>query len=366
MHARTRSRVLVAEEESCSGSDTCDTRSKIKLRNIARYFNKAAVGLTKDLARTVKSHQTNMMKIILGKLNDHIDEIAACWPTASDLELYMAFKKNNADTDDTVSALVELDFKESIKKEAASIRSPWSEDKPKSRQTKEVKKRSCGSFIEKPDDVDSDVWSNWSEARRISYLLREENPNTYYYRNLQLGETQKQGRWSEGEKELFLERLREMRESGVAEGLWGIFSMAIPGRVGYQCSNFYRKLIQEGDLTDPSYSIDEEGCLRYRNRTSYAKSANVKAKGKKPVPLSRYDTLAKENPLKGCIDLITGSQMMVPVISPDGNVLDYNTWMKILSDSKIDPFTSNPVGKRQLVILTTSNINEYRDLIRNM
>lgn len=38
------------------------------------------------------------------------------------------------------------------------------------------------------------------------------------------------------EKKLFFDRMKEV---GV-NGQWGIFSMAIPGRVGYQCSNFYR------------------------------------------------------------------------------------------------------------------------------
>jgi hypothetical protein len=38
------------------------------------------------------------------------------------------------------------------------------------------------------------------------------------------------------ERALFFKRVEEI---GV-NGQWGIFSMIIPGRVGYQCSNFYR------------------------------------------------------------------------------------------------------------------------------
>ncbi len=38
------------------------------------------------------------------------------------------------------------------------------------------------------------------------------------------------------ERALFFQRVEEI---GV-NGQWGIFSMVIPGRVGYQCSNFYR------------------------------------------------------------------------------------------------------------------------------
>jgi hypothetical protein len=40
----------------------------------------------------------------------------------------------------------------------------------------------------------------------------------------------------QAERALFMKRLGEMG----ACGKWGIFSMTIPGRVGYQCSNFYR------------------------------------------------------------------------------------------------------------------------------
>jgi hypothetical protein len=35
--------------------------------------------------------------------------------------------------------------------------------------------------------------------------------------------------------------------------------MAIPGRVGYQCSNFYRHLIEKNIVQDPNYVLDEKG-----------------------------------------------------------------------------------------------------------
>ena len=39
----------------------------------------------------------------------------------------------------------------------------------------------------------------------------------------------------------------------------GIFAMGVSGRVGYQCSNFYRKLVEKGDIKDPNYVIGEDG-----------------------------------------------------------------------------------------------------------
>lgn len=39
--------------------------------------------------------------------------------------------------------------------------------------------------------------------------------------------------------------------------------MKIPGRVGYQCSNFYRLLLETKQITDPNYVLDENGKARY-------------------------------------------------------------------------------------------------------
>jgi hypothetical protein len=34
---------------------------------------------------------------------------------------------------------------------------------------------------------------------------------------------------------------------------WGGFSRAIRGRVGYQCSGFYRALVRTGEIHDPEF-----------------------------------------------------------------------------------------------------------------
>ena len=39
--------------------------------------------------------------------------------------------------------------------------------------------------------------------------------------------------------------------------------MAIPGRVGYQCSNFYRQLLEKHEIIDPNYYIDDKGKAHY-------------------------------------------------------------------------------------------------------
>jgi hypothetical protein len=162
----------------------------------------------------------------------------------------------------------------------------------------------------------------WSEARIRAYKLIQQNPNAYYYRFNAPGEQQRNGRFTpvrhppsrhlegslsqcaccfvfmcmcphvcvyaggQAEHKLFMDRLREVG----ADGQWGIFSMSIPGRVGYQvgrmpvpprssslhgrsparpthpptqCSNYYRQLLERGQVRDPNYYIDDKGKAHY-------------------------------------------------------------------------------------------------------
>ncbi|KAI9249426.1 hypothetical protein BDA99DRAFT_523748 [Phascolomyces articulosus] len=103
------------------------------------------------------------------------------------------------------------------------------------------------------------AYEGWSQARIRAYQMIEQNPNSYYYRFNAPGEEQRKGPWTEEEKRLFFKRLQDVG----ANGQWGMFSTAIPGRVGYQCSNYYRLLIESGQLQDPNYIVDEKGKAHY-------------------------------------------------------------------------------------------------------
>ncbi|KAF1800853.1 Homeodomain-like DNA binding domain-containing transcription factor [Mucor lusitanicus] len=98
-------------------------------------------------------------------------------------------------------------------------------------------------------------FEGWSEARIRSFKMIEKNPNSYYYRFNEPGEEQRRGPWTEDEKKLFIDRLKVMG----TEGQWGLFSKGIPGRVGYQCSNYYRFLIETKQLQDEKYVIASNG-----------------------------------------------------------------------------------------------------------
>lgn len=61
-----------------------------------------------------------------------------------------------------------------------------------------------------------------------------------------------------------MERYQTFRANNWKVGAsWGLFSLALPHKVGYQCSNHYRKLLRQGELKDPSYVFTEDGELKF-------------------------------------------------------------------------------------------------------
>lgn len=94
------------------------------------------------------------------------------------------------------------------------------------------------------DDENDDV-SLWSEAKRQSWASINTNPNAFFYRHCAPGEQKRNGAWDQHEKKLFLETMKVHPPS---QGRWGLFAQHIPGRVGYQCRNFYHRLLESGEI----------------------------------------------------------------------------------------------------------------------
>ena len=94
-----------------------------------------------------------------------------------------------------------------------------------------------------------------SEAQRKAFKNKAAKPDGYYYRFNEPGEAQSNGKWSTAEHKLFMERVKE---KGV-NTKWGIFSKSIPGRVGYQCSNYWRELIKMKWVEDDNYLLENGG-----------------------------------------------------------------------------------------------------------
>jgi len=267
------------------------------------------------------------------------------------------------------------------------------------------------------DDPEA-AFEGWSEARIKAYKLIDVNPNAYYYRFNAPGEEQRTGQWTTAERKLFFDRLKAIG----ADGQWGIFSMAIPGRVGYQCSNFYRQLIVKKEVTDPNYILESNGKIRYlfsgkqagsndskkTPRITFKEKGRSKKRAKRRTddseeessdeeytastgvdwrtttrtrkyseetsnanPENVYSSLDEEtvlNPLPGFIDPITLDEVVQPAISPYGHVMGYANWVRCLNSEgsrNICPISKQPITKRDLVLLTPENIELYRSKIIN-
>ena len=95
----------------------------------------------------------------------------------------------------------------------------------------------------KGDDPDEILF--WSPAKKSAWEARNINPNAFYYRHCDPGVTKRTGAWDEDEKKMFMKAIKVHPPN---QGKWGLFARQIPGRVGYQCRNFYHRLLESGEL----------------------------------------------------------------------------------------------------------------------
>eukprot|EP01084_Bolivina_argentea_P066477 121167_1 len=112
-------------------------------------------------------------------------------------------------------------------------------------------KTRCGRLLLNEALKDVSKMEGWSEARKKAWMTRKTNPNSYFYRFNVPGQPQRNGKWSKEEHKLFMQQV-----AAIGVNLeWGIYSKKIPGRVGYQCSNYWRGLVKDGYVRDPNHKI---------------------------------------------------------------------------------------------------------------
>ena len=407
----------------------------ITVNEIIRYYNDDYDASNEEINKTIHANKQRQIEIRLKQINKVLPELMSKWNAPTPLHYYIAYQEKGMNTEELVLTIEDKDFQKHVDKLAKERIAESKKPKTRSSQLQKQKKaaeqheiqetpdedsydsdddedyqdptapkkpikkkravrtrRQQVCTIECPPEVNPKEWETWSDVHKQSYMVQKENPNTFFYRNLPPGEKQKNGAWTPEEHRLFLKRLHEIREQGIYEGKWGIFSMKIPGRVGYQCANYYRKLLLSGKVHDEYYRKDSDGKLHFKDRQSYKKGAfksENAIKRQKAYPyltstkivsesesedeqtptheVGFYEKMAAQNPFtESHDDFITGEPIKVPAISPDGTVLDYNTWLKILTTTKQDPFTLRHINKRQIVILTKENYDEYKDHIKDM
>lgn len=115
--------------------------------------------------------------------------------------------------------------------------------------------------------ITQEVWDSYSSARRESFMNMFKNPNSFFYRNRPPGDPQKMGGFTSDEEEQFIQRINYFRNDlKVYDKLWGLFAVPLKGRLGYQCMNFYRHLIEIGRLKKIKPKTD--GSKRSKNTVS--------------------------------------------------------------------------------------------------
>jgi hypothetical protein len=352
----------------------------LTLDEIFPYFDQEPNLDDIELETHVRSQKRERCEHTINRINRWLPLISEQWSTATPIEIYVAFLQCCGDPEEMLLSIHNAAFMAQVRLEVNRLRqsrhalpdtpdpSPDVPDVPfearpfRPKKTDVVRSK---NYLPRPKEVPSEIWFQWSEVHQQSYLKGLEHPNAYFYRNCAPGERQKTGSWSSEEKQLFLKRLKEMKQLYPdGQQMWGIFSQAIPGRVGYQCSSFYQTLLDAGEIRkEQRLCTPRKQAVKREDKPA---RSPVFAGVSKIAPLSMYERKAQKNPLKGAIDFVTKAEMEVPAISPDGYVLDYKTWLNIIAEKSEDPFTRNHINKRQLTILTFKNIDQFRDKIKNL
>lgn len=181
-----------------------------------------------------------------------------------------------------------------------------------------------------------------------AFSQMETNPNSYYYRFLPPGVKQRNGKWSDEEHRLFMERYRELG----ANGEWGIFSMKLPGRVGYQCSNYYRSLILKKIIRveDTHYEI-EDGKLHHttgRGRAATSSSSSRKKDGANATQDSSSSSSASSRPVVPAFSVLRRTVDDVPeAASPSPPPASSSSSSSSATSSTISSATSSSASKRR-------------------
>ena len=229
-----------SESDSYSDSDRIQTRSQTKRKLIKPKWTRRRSSLSQQTRPTTRGHPSvrNRKRPRGQSDSDPDDEDYIPFERGTKRRKYNNMKKSKKNTNTNTN----------IK--------PKKNSKAKSKPGEEYKHL-------KLDEAVKDF--KLSPDRQTAWNNRMKSPNEFYYRfnangisrdqknqqRLCLQQPCKTGAFgsTSTEHKLFMQRVKAL---GVNTE-WGIFSKTIPGRVGYKCSSYWRKLITRGDIEDPNY-----------------------------------------------------------------------------------------------------------------
>jgi len=134
-----------------------------------------------------------------------------------------------------------------------------------------------------------------------------------------------------------------------------------------------KKKGKKRSATDLNNDLNDDEPKTKRRRKTHSKDDDkdeaFKISWRKDSAVATDSKENDDNPLPDFIDIMTGTNIILPAISPYGHVLGYSTWCKILSresSKNTCAFTKQPMTRRSLIKLTKQNFNEYKDKIKNL
>jgi len=109
--------------------------------------------------------------------------------------------------------------------------------------------------------IPNNEWNGIIPEKQNIYLEYLADPNAYFFRSTMKCYEKRNFPFSDDEILLFDSRMKYFRNDlGIEQIPWGFFSIAIPGRAGYQCAAYYREsIINKKYKEDIYYPICKNG-----------------------------------------------------------------------------------------------------------
>lgn len=296
------------------------------------------------------------------KVNELYDSLKEAWPEGTAIDFYIALGKGNRTDDQIVELLADPEFIRQVVKESErlGIRKPAAE-------TEDDNSEEIATEGDKEEEFDSETDSDDDD---------DDNDGTTRSRRTAR-------RWTEAETAQFKQVVKDVAE---ANGTWKDIVRHFPGRTKEQCQTLYHRLRSTKELNINFRPRKGANAAGSRGASQRAKDERDRTKSMQNKlrhihglhfiykkmdswvgPMSeKLRCIANSNPVVNYIDQITAQKIVYPAVSPDGYLLDYRTWMKVLSQDPKNPFTRAHMNKRQLEYLTCENINIYLDKIVNL
>lgn len=127
------------------------------------------------------------------------------------------------------------------------------------------------------------AYDRWSMDQQYLWDRVPQDPNAYYYRYPAPGEKLRTSRWTDAELETF----RHMRRTHPTKNTWGLFSMHIMGRTGYQCEELAKSLKKRQAL--PSH-VPPRAPLSGKELAKRKRAAAARRSWKELAPLPKADS----------------------------------------------------------------------------